>query len=210
MTVLLINAHPEPRNEHAYAVQMANHFARFVPAEQLEILNLYEADIPAINAQMLELFRKQAAQAELSPTEQALADRMEVVLRQFKSAKRIVIAMPLHNFNIPSRLKDYLDNVMIARETFKYVPGGSVGLMNDGRKVLMMQSSGSIYTNNDRYTPLDISYQYLKGVFGEIMGFNEFDIIRLQGTAVSAVNNEEALANALAEIEAKVPDFLAE
>ncbi|WP_208606143.1 hypothetical protein [Rodentibacter trehalosifermentans] len=82
--------------------------------------------------------------------------------------------------------------------------------MNDGRKVLMMQSSGSIYTNNDRYTPLDISYQYLKGVFNEIMGFNEFDIIRLQGTSLSAVNNEEALANALAEIEAKIPVFLSE
>ncbi|RNM43564.1 FMN-dependent NADH-azoreductase, partial [Staphylococcus aureus] len=33
----------------------------------------------------------------------------------------------LHNFNITSRLKDYIDNIMIARETFKYIEEGSVG-----------------------------------------------------------------------------------
>ncbi|WP_207551792.1 NAD(P)H-dependent oxidoreductase [Rodentibacter trehalosifermentans] len=115
MKVLLINAHPEPHNQQAYAVQMANHFAALIPADQLDILNLYEADIPPLDGAMLELFRKQAAQAELSTEEQALAGRMAAVLRQFKSAKRIVIAMPLHNFNIPARLKDYIDNVMIAR-----------------------------------------------------------------------------------------------
>lgn len=210
MKTLLINAHPEPHNTHAYAVQMANHVAKQVPSNQLEILNLYEADIPVLDANMLGLFRSQMAQTELTEEQKKLAERMASVLAQFKSAKRIVIAMPLHNFNIPSRLKDYLDNILIARETFKYTSEGSVGLMNDGRKVLVMQSSGSIYTNNDRYTPLDISCQYLKGVFAEIMGFNEFDIIRLQGTAVSSVNNEEALATALMQIDAKMADFLAE
>lgn len=45
---------------------------------------------------------------------------MDKVLQQFKSAYKDVISYPLHNFNIPSKLKDYMDNIMIARETFKY------------------------------------------------------------------------------------------
>ncbi|MGX0277930.1 FMN-dependent NADH-azoreductase [Staphylococcus haemolyticus] len=41
------------------------------------------------------------------------------LLNQFKANHLIVILIPLHNFNITSRLKDYIDNIMIARETFK-------------------------------------------------------------------------------------------
>ncbi|WP_425350762.1 NAD(P)H-dependent oxidoreductase [Clostridium muellerianum] len=31
------------------------------------------------------------------------------VLKQFKSANKYVIIYPLHNFNITSKLKDYID-----------------------------------------------------------------------------------------------------
>lgn len=51
---------------------------------------------------------------------------------------------------------------MIARETFKYTEDGSVGLMTDDYKALLLQASGGVYTNDDRYTPLEFSYYYLK------------------------------------------------
>ena len=106
------------------------------------------------------------------------------LLNQFKANHRIVILTPLHNFNITSRLKDYIDNIMIARETFKYTEDGSVGLMTDDYKALLLQASGGVYTNDDRYTPLEFSYYYLKEMFKEIMGFDEFYIARAQGTSV--------------------------
>ena len=106
------------------------------------------------------------------------------LLNQFKANHRIVILTPLHNFNITSRLKDYIDNIMIARETFKYTEDGSVGLMTDDYKALLLQASGGVYTNDDRYTPLEFSYYYLKEMFKEIMGFYEFYISRAQGTSV--------------------------
>ena len=82
---------------------------------------------------------------------------MSEILQQFKSANTYIIVLPLHNFNIPSKLKDYMDNIMIARETFKYTENGSVGHLKDGRKMLVIQASGSIYTNNDWYTEVDYS-----------------------------------------------------
>lgn len=106
------------------------------------------------------------------------------LLNQFKANHRIVILTPLHNFNITSRLKDYIDNIMIARETFKYTEDGSVGLMTDDYKALLLQASGGVYTNDDHYTPLEFSYYYLKEMFKEIMGFDEFYIARAQGTSV--------------------------
>ncbi|KLD61079.1 FMN-dependent NADH-azoreductase, partial [Lactiplantibacillus plantarum] len=90
-------------------------------------------------------------------------------------------AMPLHNFNVPARLKDYIDNILVARETFRYTENGSVGLMTDNYRVMLLQASGSIYTRNDRYTPMEFSRLYLDKMFTEIMGFDRFEIVRAQG-----------------------------
>ncbi|WP_425321200.1 NAD(P)H-dependent oxidoreductase [Campylobacter mucosalis] len=69
---------------------------------------------------------------------------------------------PLHNFNITSKFKEYIDNIFIARETFKYVSGVSIGLMSDDRKVLLLQSSGAIYSQNDpKYSPIKLSRIYI-------------------------------------------------
>ncbi|OOF88552.1 hypothetical protein BKG94_05265 [Rodentibacter ratti] len=153
----------------------------------------------------LTLFSQQMAGETLTTEQQERKHKMQAILAQFKSYKRIVIAMPLHNFNIPSKLKDYMDNILIARETFHYTSSGSKGLMTDGRKVFLLQSSGSIYTNNDRYTPLEFSQMYLKEMFTNIMGFDRFYIARAQGTAIRSEN--EVLAEGFAQIDALLPDF---
>lgn len=127
------------------------------------------------------------------------------MLEQFKAHHRIVLLTPLHNFNINSYTKDYLDNILIARETFKYTSDGSVGLMSDDYKVLFMQASGSIYTNDDRYSKLDISRMYIDGVFTEIMGFDSFEIVRAQGTSVLPF--EEILESINEEMSEKVERF---
>lgn len=102
--------------------------------------------------------------------------------------------MPLHNFIIPSKLKDYMDNILIARETFKYTENGSVGLLNDGRSMNIIQSSGSIYTNDDWYTEVEYSYKYLKSMF-TFLGIENFKILRAQGTAI--LNTDDVFQNAL-------------
>lgn len=55
--------------------------------------------------------------------------------------------------------------------------------MTDNDKALYIQASGSIYTNEDRYQPLDFAPQYLKAMFKEMMAFDDFYIVRTQGTA---------------------------
>ncbi len=95
----------------------------------------------------------------------------------------IIIVYPLHNFNISSKLKDYMDNIFIAKETFKYTENGSVGLLKDGRSMLRIQGSGSIYTNNDWYTEVEYSYKYLKSIFNFI-GIEDLEIFRVQGSSI--------------------------
>lgn len=155
---LVINAHPDFKNRQHnstrledYTVEQIRH--RF-PDTEVTVLNLYEETIPQINETTYDIYRKNAACIDLTEEEQVIFERSTALLKQFKEHHRIIISSPLHNFNITARLKDYLDNVMIAREVYRYTESGFVGLMTDDYKVLYLQSSGSIYTNQDRYTPV--------------------------------------------------------
>lgn len=189
MKTLLINAHPDFTNHNHFSVQLQEKFVekykeKFSDGE-LTIINLYEMDIPRIEADgLLAIWDKQRVGEMLSSVETVIAQQSAALLAQFKEHHRIVISTPLHNFNITSRLKDYMDNILIARETFKYTESGSVGLMTDDYRLLLLQASGGIYTNNDRYTALDFAPNYLKEVFTNIMGFSQFDLVRAQGTNV--------------------------
>lgn len=212
MKTLMINAHPDFRNASHYSIQLEQAFlAKFraaFPDETVDVLNLYDTEIPrATTEELLGLWEKQAAHVSLSPAEQHVQVVNQQLLAQFKGHHRIVIASPLHNFNVTSKMKDYIDNVLVARETFRYTAAGSVGLMTDDYRVMLLQASGSIYTRNDRYTPMEFSRLYLEKMFQEIMVFDDFYMVRIQGTQTQGVDVDQAVRAGLAELDAAFSEF---
>ncbi|MEG9297713.1 NAD(P)H-dependent oxidoreductase [Mangrovibacillus sp. Mu-81] len=200
---LIINAHPKIDDTSSVSLQVFNRFLQaykeLIPdSEVIEQINLYSDVVPMIDKTVLSAWEKQGKEQELTSQEKKVTERMSEILQQFKSAKTYVIVLPLHNFNIPSKLKDYMDNILIARETFKYIENGSVGLLKDGRRILIIQASGSIYTNDDWYTEVDYSQKYLKSMFNFI-GIEDYQVIRAQGTALR--DTYEVLGNAYKEAE---------
>ncbi|MCD8864250.1 FMN-dependent NADH-azoreductase [Staphylococcus arlettae] len=190
MKTLIINAHPDYQNETTFSAKLQQLFLQqyqlMCPIEEVEVLNLYQTEIPRIETtQLLKIWEKEGQQQEMTRDEQKIAQRSKALIAQFKAHHRIVIVTPMHNFNITSRLKDYMDNILVPRQTFKYTDTGSVGLMTDDYQALLLQASGSVYTNDDRYTALEFSYHYLKGMFEEIMGFDALHIVRAQDTATT-------------------------
>ncbi|MEK5248932.1 NAD(P)H-dependent oxidoreductase [Bacillus sp. FSL R9-9530] len=200
---LIINANPKVDDTSSVSIKVLNHFLvsykELIPNnETIEQINLYDDVVPMIDKTVLSAWEKQGNGQKLTDEEQKVTERMSEILQQFKSANTYVIVLPLHNFNIPSKLKDYMDNIMIARETFKYTETGSVGLLKDGRRMLVIQASGGIYTNDDWYTEVEYSHKYLKAMFN-FLGIEDYQIVRAQGTAVLDPN--EVLQNAYKEVE---------
>lgn len=192
--LLIINAHPDFDSKTSASLDVFNYFLKVYKDmhsndEVIEQINLYDVEVPVLDKNVLSTWSKQAEGKELTKQEKKITDRMSELLEQFKSANKYVIVFPMHNFNIPSKLKDYIDNIMIARETFRYIDTpmsdgrASVGLLNDGRSILTIQASGSIYSNNDFYTELEYSNKYLKSIF-YLFGIEDFETIRVQGTAL--------------------------
>lgn len=211
MNTLVINSHPEydVKDTYSYTVyqQFLKKYQEIDDLSNLEKIDLYNMNIPELNKDMLSVFTKMAKQEQLNDIEKNIEMSMRDILSQFKKAKRIVIIMPVFNFNVPSKLKDYIDNILIPRETFRYTETGSIPLLNDGRKVLLIQTSGSIFTNNDRYTTADHAYQYLKTIFCEFMGFDNFEIIRIQGTGIKDADRELILKQAFVDLGKCIKDF---
>ncbi|WP_127497407.1 FMN-dependent NADH-azoreductase [Paenibacillus glycanilyticus] len=200
--LLVINAHATVDSAASVSLQVGHHFIenyrKLNPNAPIEQIDLYSEEIPELDSTVLGAWGKLASGEELTDEEKRVTGRMNEILQQFKSARKYVIIMPLHNFNIPSRLKDYMDNVMIARETFKYTENGGVGLLTDGRSLLVIQGSGGIYTNNDWYTDNEFSHKYLKSMFN-FLGIEDYRIIRAQGTNV--LDKAEVLDKAKKEAE---------
>ncbi|BCC04614.1 MULTISPECIES: FMN-dependent NADH-azoreductase [Bacillus cereus group] len=200
---LIINAHPKVDDTSSVSIKVFKHFLESYKElisnnKTIEQINLYDDVVPMIDKTVLSAWEKQGNEQELTREEQKVTERMSEILQQFKSANTYVIVFPLHNFNIPSKLKDYMDNIMIARETFKYTETGSVGLLKDGRRMLVIQASGGIYTNDNWYTEVEYSHKYLKAMFN-FLGIEDYQIVRAQGTAV--LDPTEVLQNAYKEVE---------
>ncbi|AJS58532.1 FMN-dependent NADH-azoreductase [Paenibacillus sp. IHBB 10380] len=201
--LLVINAHPEVDSTSSVSLNVFNYFMKIYKEkhsndEVIEQINLYKDVVPMIDQTVLSAWGKLKTGQELTSREQEVTERMNDVLKQFKSANKYVIVYPVHNFNVPSKLKDYMDNIMIARETFKYTETGSVGLLKDGRSMLVIQGSGAIYTNNDWYTEIEYSHKYLKSMFN-FFGIEDYQILRAQGTDI--LDRDEVLQKAYKEAE---------
>ncbi|MEF3302053.1 FMN-dependent NADH-azoreductase [Paenibacillus sp. GYB003] len=205
--LLVIHAHPNADAESSVSLQVLHHFLKAYgslhPEGAIERIDLYREDVPCIDSVFLSARKKIQKEERLTEEEQRVASRTAELLRQFKSAKKYVIAMPLHNFNVPSKLKDYMDNILIPRETYAYTDQGSVGLLKDGRNVLVIQASDGIYTNNDWYTEVEYSHQFLKSMF-RFMGM-DYRIIRAQG--IYRLGREKVLQTAFQEAEAAAAFF---
>lgn len=209
--LLIINAHPEVESTSSVSLNVLNHFKNVYKElqsedEVIEQIDLYSDEVPMINKIVLNAWAKLAKNQELTNEEKEVTNRMSAVLQQFKSANKYVIVLPLHNFNVPTKLKDYMDNILIAKETFKYTENGSIGLLKDGRSMLVIQGSGGIYTNNDWYTEVEYSHKYLKSMFNFI-GIEDYHMVRAQGTAL--LERETILENAYIEVE-KIASELAQ
>ncbi|WP_125764167.1 FMN-dependent NADH-azoreductase [Companilactobacillus hulinensis] len=212
METLVINAQPDFRNGDHYSMKLQQRFMQdfrtSFPEQTVDLINLYDMEIPQLTTdQLLGIWEKQAAHITLSKEENRIFQINQDLIHQFKEHNRIVIASPLHNFNVTSKMKDYIDNVLVAHETFKYTADGSVGLMTDDYKVMLLQASGSIYTNNDRYTPLEFSRMYLKGIFEELMGFDKFSIVRIQGLQTNGVDINQAVAQGMNDLDVEFEKF---
>ena len=205
---LIINAHPNPHSSMSATNRMVAHLLAKLPAGSVQTVNLAETDIQPLDKAAVEMFIATVFQRQQPNAEQAaLFARMMSVVNQVKSARRLVIAYPMYNFGIPARLKDWLDNLVVAGETFRFGEDGTPQGLMGAHKVLLLQASGSVYSEGRPMAQMDFASSYLKSLLGGFLGFASVDTVRAEGT--SGDNREAAVQRACADIDAVYDRFAA-
>ena len=179
MKILQILAHPDYDNKN----RISNLLAELGEEElrkkynNITTLNLYDPKcyIPVMDKHMFNYDGK-----ELTRQEEVDKTRQEELLNIWKNSDYVFIYMPLHNFNVVSKFKDFIDNIVIVNETFKCEIETMVGLDNTNKQVTFVITSGGEFDSHIQYVNLDFAVQYVRGVFS-VIGINKVKIIRSQG-----------------------------
>lgn len=149
--VLVIKAHPfGPDRSRSMRVldQFLTSYQAAHPADTITARNLYEEDFPELDGDMLAAF---APDANPTPATAAKLAVFEAALNQFKVADKIVIANPMWNLGIPTKLKSWIDAITVVGQTFRYTASGHVALL-PGKQVLHIQAAGGKYAGQDPAT----------------------------------------------------------
>lgn len=165
MRTLIIRAHPLEANA-SRSMQMTDAFVESFkeshPDALVQELRLYEVAIPEIDLDLLTGWKALGDGehfAHLSTAQQNKITLFNNYTQQFLDSDLVVIANPLWNLSIPTRLKAWIDTVVVSGRTFRYNEQGEAEGLAGGKRVVHLQASGG------HFDAQDPACQYVKGVF---------------------------------------------
>lgn len=179
--VLFVKANNRPADQ-SVTVKLYESFLKTYkethPEDLVTELNLFEADLPYYDNDMLNGLFKLGKGIPVTPEEQKAADLANTYLDQFLGADKVVFAFPLWNFTIPAQLLTYLFYLNQAGKTFKYTPEGPVGLVGD-KKVALLQARGGVYSEAPM-SDVEMSLKYVATSLA-FWGINNPEIVVVEG-----------------------------
>ena len=206
MKILQIMCHPDYNGEH----RVSNVFAKIGEDKLIEKgfsgiekINLYD---PSVHIPVMDKFMFNYEGAKLTEKEQNDKIRQKEILNQWKSADAVFIYMPLHNFNVVSKFKDYIDNIVIVNETFKCEEESLIGLDNSNKQITFVITSGGEFDKHIQDTNLDFTVQYVRGIFS-VIGIDKVKILRVEGLDLVFNNKEQLVKKAIFDLKEWIEEF---
>ncbi|WP_299182928.1 NAD(P)H-dependent oxidoreductase [uncultured Neptuniibacter sp.] len=154
--------------------------------------DLVKSSLPHLSADAIEGF--------FSPEPSLRAKRATVVsdqlIAELMEADLVCLGMPVYNFNVPSAMKAYIDQVVRIGRTFQKVGDGNLEGLCRGKRMLVLYSMGGIYQGSE----MDFVRPYMK-VIADFMGFESCDFVAIEGTSRGGFSLDERLAEASESID---------
>lgn len=199
----LLYIQASPRIERSYSIAVGDAFASAYkqanPKDEVITMNLFKKDLPSFDGLAVQAKYTILHGLKHTPEELAAWKRVEDIIAEFKSADKYVMAVPMWNFGIPYRLKQYLDIIVQPTYTFSFSPKeGYKGLVL-GKPIFVSYSRGGAYEKGSPAEAFDLQTKYLQLALGFI-GFTDIRTLvvepTLAGPDVAKQKREEAIAKA--------------
>ena len=114
------------------------------------------------------------------------------LIAELKQADTLIIGAPMYNFGIPVVLKQWIDYIARAGQTFRYTENGPVGLSEVKQAYVVIASGGTPVGS-----PMDNVSSYLKTV----LGFIGVETIHIIDAAGSKGTTDKVISEAKAQID---------
>ncbi|CUH68114.1 FMN-dependent NADH-azoreductase [Thalassovita gelatinovora] len=133
--------------------------------------------------------QRNAEQSEIA----ALSDQL---IAELKAADTVVIGLPVYNFNLPSQLKTWFDQMARAGETFRYSESGPEGLVKGTRAIIAYSSNGTRLGSD-----IDFASGYLRHMLG-FFGITDVQFVASDHFAIDAEASLNAANEGIANLAA--------
>lgn len=175
--ILYIQA--SPRKERSKSTQVASAFLESYQKshadDTVQTLNIFEEDLPTFDGLKVQAKYTILHGKEHTPEERQAWDAIEKIITHFKSADKYVLSLPMWNFSIPYRLKQYIDILVQPGYTFTFGENGYEGLVKD-KPVFVVYARGGSFPEGSEREAFDMQKKYIELFLGFI-GFENIQSI---------------------------------
>ncbi|NQU76140.1 MAG: NAD(P)H-dependent oxidoreductase [Planctomycetes bacterium] len=183
--ILYIQA--SPREHRSKSIALADAFIESYrqshPDDRIETLNLFETDLVEFGAQAVQAKYAILHGRQQTPEELAAWQEVQTVIDNFKSADKFVLAVPMWNFGIPYRLKQYIDVIVQPTLTFSYSPTDGYAGLVVGKSAFIAYARGGDYSSQQSQA-FDFQKRYIESILAFI-GFSDIRSIVVEPTLMA-------------------------
>ena len=185
-----------PRKDRSHSINVANKYMEKMKASgnlDIKKINLWDYDLPEFDGDMLNAKYAAIAGIDASAEENNAWAKVIDIFNEFQDADHYIFSVPMWNFNIPYKLKNYIDIVTQPGLSWSYTPeDGYSGLMT-GKEATVIYASGDGYGEGTGFESFDLQKPYIT-LWLTFIGFAKIDNIIADRTLFEP---EESEARAL-------------
>ena len=195
MKINYIECSPRGTRSHSSKIAQAyiEQAKKNISGLELKHINPWSLNLPEFNGDMLDAKYSVIRGDNPSDAEVSAWSNVKSIFDEFNSADHYLFSVPMWNFNIPYKLKHYIDIVTQPGMSWSYTPeDGYKGLMTD-KTATIIYATGDGYSEGTGFESFDMQKPYVN-LWLTFLGFKQIEKVVIDRTLFDA---ETAEKNAL-------------
>jgi FMN-dependent NADH-azoreductase len=174
----IIYIEASPRKKRSHSINIANEYLDKVKENdssiEIKTIDLWSMDLPEFTGDMMDAKYAVINGTDPSDAQKNAWSKVTEIFNDFADADHYVFSVPMWNFNIPYKLKHFIDIVTQPGLSWSYTPDdGYKGLMG-GRTATVIYASGDGYSEGTGFESYDLQKPYIN-LWLTFIGFDKIE-----------------------------------
>ncbi|MFI5344613.1 MAG: FMN-dependent NADH-azoreductase [Chlamydiales bacterium] len=199
---LLLYIESYQRKKMSASIEIANVFLeeykKAHPSDEVEVVDLWHTEIPEFDGDVIDAkYSIMHGQSQTEAQRKAWR-KVEHLISQFKQGDKYLISLPMWNYSIPYKLKQYIDVIVQPSYTFTFSPEqGYKGLVVN-KPAALIYARGGDYHEGSGAESLDLQIKYMETIL-KFIGFTDFRNIVVEPTLAGQDQKDRTVQKAKGE-----------